>query len=241
MNNASRLALIPARGGSKGIVRKNLALVGGLTLLERAISFAIDSKLFDQICVSTDDQEIADVAKRAGAEVPFLRPQELSKDSSLSLDVIKHAIEFYCSQGKTFTNLTLLQPTTPFRNLTDLESAIETFEGNNCGSLISVFDVTKIHESLLYLPTRKIGSKGWQLQSKAQTGAYVAGSRRQDFPRQFLRNGSIYMFHPENVRNSHLLLTPPIVSIEMDFLRSMNIDDPQDLDHARWVASVLNL
>lgn len=241
MTNPNRLALIPARGGSKGIPRKNLQLVGSISLLERAISCAIDSGLFEEICVSTDDEEIAQIAREHGANVPFLRPSELASDESLGIEVIKHAISFYVNRGQNFHSLTLLQPTSPFRDIDQVRLAHSIFDSSPFPSLISVLDVSNLHPSTIYRQMKQISDDCSVIECIVDDKDLVAGSRRQDFDRQYWRNGSIYIVTPDIVMEGQSLLAEPIVSIEMDWIHSINIDEPNDLALARRIAVALGI
>jgi CMP-N-acetylneuraminic acid synthetase len=129
------LGLIPARSGSKSVQRKNLTDLGGLPLIGWSIRSALESNL-DRVVVSTDDLEISRVSQSFGAEVPFLRPQNLALDHSLTIDTVLHALD---ELGPGFDAVMLLQPTSPFRNATDINDALNMFI--DCSSVISVVPV----------------------------------------------------------------------------------------------------
>jgi CMP-N-acetylneuraminic acid synthetase len=143
MTNKLKLALIPARAGSKGIIDKNIVDLDGKPLMNWSIEIALNSNLFDVVCVSTDSSEIAHIARNAGAEVPFLRPIEISGDKSLQIDVMKHCLKFYQNRNLDFNSITLLQPTSPFRKIEDLASSLKLFSYQNYETLISVKDITE--------------------------------------------------------------------------------------------------
>jgi CMP-N-acetylneuraminic acid synthetase len=241
MRKSRLLALIPARGGSKGIPRKNLQEVGNQSLLERTIHKANDSGLFDEICVSTDDQEIAQNAKDLGAKVPFCRPPELSSDSATSFAVIQHAIKHYELLGMTFDYLTLLQPTTPFRRSEDLRIAHEAFKKSNCATLISVMDASPFHQSTLYSINEKIDNRLAIVRPHSASIQSKVGKPRQSFDKRLWRNGSIYIFRPKILFEKQALINDPIMSFEMDWLYSINIDEPRDLEQARLLAQALQI
>jgi len=115
------LALIPARGGSKGLPGKNIKPLLGKPLIAWTIEQAKASKYVDRVVVSTDDDEIAEVAIRYGAEVPFLRPKELARDDSPTIDAILHALDFFSDKGERFDLLALLEPTSPLRDSEDID------------------------------------------------------------------------------------------------------------------------
>lgn len=124
------LAIIPARGGSKGLPRKNIRELCGKPLIAWTIEQALNAKCLDKIIVSTDDPDIADISKKYGAEIPFLRPKELARDDSPTIDVITHALEFFKTQGNNFDVVILLEPTSPLRKKDDIDKAVAKFIEN---------------------------------------------------------------------------------------------------------------
>ena len=137
------LAIIPARGGSKGLLGKNIKPLLGKPLVAWTIERAKNSKYIDKVIVSTDDKEIAEISRKYGAEVPFLRPKELARDDSPTIDVIMHAIDWFEKRGEYFDIVVLLEPTSPLRKEDDLDNAIELFIKNidKADSLISIGEV----------------------------------------------------------------------------------------------------
>ena len=136
------LALIPARGGSKGIPLKNIKKLGRFPLLIKTISMANKSKIFDRIIVSTDSKQISQIAKKSGAEIPFLRPHKLSKDDTSIIDVVKHCMEFLSSKENYEPEIIMiLQPTSPFRTTSMIKKAIKILESKNATSVLSVAKV----------------------------------------------------------------------------------------------------
>lgn len=132
------LCLIPAKGCSTRLPRKNMLPLGGEPLISRTIKKALESELFKQVCVSTEDLEIAEVAKRQGADVPFIRPEILSHDPATIVDVVLHALEYYQQQGDHFDQVCVLLPTTPFTTISDINNAMEVFSGQDENALLSV-------------------------------------------------------------------------------------------------------
>ena len=141
------LALIPARGGSKGIKRKNIKLFCGKPLLEWTVQAALSSPSVDKVVVSTDDLEIADLAANLGAEVPFLRPSELAMDSSPGIAPVLHSLEVLPS----ITDIILLQPTSPFRTVDDIEGIIEFREKYHRDAAVSVCSSIKHPTWMFYM------------------------------------------------------------------------------------------
>ena len=143
INSKTILALIPARGGSKGLPRKNIKPLLGKPLIAWTIEQAKSSKYIDKVIVSTEGKEIAEISKVYGAVVPFLRPIELARDASPTSDAIIHALNWFEERGEYFDIVVLLEPTSPLRRETDLDSAIELFIENidKVDSLVSVGEV----------------------------------------------------------------------------------------------------
>jgi CMP-N,N'-diacetyllegionaminic acid synthase len=213
------LAVIPARGGSKGVPRKNIRLVCGRPLIEYTIETALSGRdLFHRVIVSTDDSEIAEVARRAGAEVPFMRSAELATDNAKSVDVLRHAGHFVEQQdGITLDWIMLLQPTEPFRTREDLERVIEIGEDTGCDSVISVVQVFAVHPMLM----KRIENG----QLKAWCVEEPEGTRRQDYqPAAYMRNGAIYLTRRDVLlkhgsirgQDSRAYIMPPERSVGVD-------------------------
>jgi pseudaminic acid cytidylyltransferase len=133
-----KIAIIPARGGSKRIPRKNIKLFCGKPMIAWSIDAALQSRCFDQVIVSTDDVEVADVARQYGAEVPFMRPAELSNDHVGTAPVIRHAIEWCNQQGQPVEQACCLYATAPFVTAEDLHWGLELLQGSNCDYAFSV-------------------------------------------------------------------------------------------------------
>ena len=150
------LIIIPARGGSKGIPKKNIFLLKDLPLIKYSIDTALQIIAnYDDIqaIVSTDDDEIKKVALNLGIEVPFLRPRDLSEDHSSSSDYILHALDFYSKQNIHIENIIVLQPTSPLRYASDIENAIDLFNNKNSDSLISVYEEHTLNNKICLLYT----------------------------------------------------------------------------------------
>jgi len=181
------LAVIPARGGSKGVPKKNIKLLGNIPLIDYSINVAKNSKLITQILVSTDDEEIAIAAEVSGFKPPFIRPLELAQDNSTSISVVKHAIDFYESQNIYFDAVCLLQPTSPFREKGFVDSAIQKFITSNSDSLISVLKIPHEYNPHWAFVENTNGTL------KIATGEENIIPRRQDLPKAYFRDGSIYI------------------------------------------------
>jgi CMP-N,N'-diacetyllegionaminic acid synthase len=224
------LLLIPARGGSKGIAKKNLASLGGMPLIAWTIKEALASQV-GRVIVSTDCERIADSARQAGAEVPFLRPAELAADDTPSFDVAAHAVDWWReSNGAWPETLVLLQPTSPFRSAEDIVAGVKLLENSSAPAVVAVCEA-RTHPYL----SRKIGPDGiieYFLEGSEQA------SRRQDFPPAYQINGALYVIRTQILlaeksfqpRGTRAYVMPPE--------RSLDIDNAADLRQADWQLTV---
>ena len=225
------LALIPARGGSKGIVRKNLAELAGRPLIAWTIEPAVACQaegILARVVVSTDDSEIAEVSAGYGAKVPFLRPAVLADDTAKTVDVVLHALDFFAATGEVFDAVMLLQPTSPLRTQEDIRLAAELFADRKAESLISVSPEPQYNPLILY---GRDGDFAVPLDRRHNQGV-----RRQDLPAFYIRNGAIYLTRTAFLRQTKLLISQQPLLYEMSRERSANIDSPADLE---WVRCVL--
>ena len=220
------LAIIPARGGSKGIPGKNIKLLNGKPLLGYTSDVALQSKYFSEVVVSTEDEEVTEAAKKLGIKVPFVRPKELAEDNTPTIDVIVHTLKWYENQNIYFNAVCLLQVTSPFRTVDFLDKAIEKFIEKDCDSLVSVQKVP--HE---YNPhwTFEINSEG---NLKIVTGETKIISRRQDLPIAYHRDGSIYITKTEVLLKEYSLYGKSTAFIESDPKFYVNIDTIYDWEKA---------
>lgn len=182
------LGLIPARGGSKGVPNKNIKSLGGKPLIHYTIEAALPCSDISQLVVSTDSAAIAEVSRTAGAAVPFMRPDELATDSSPSIDTVIHAVEWFQEKGEHFDAVCLLQPTSPFRTAEDIQKAVVVFKEQAADSLISVREVP--HQ---YNPHWVFEPKEDSEFLKIATGEKQIIPRRQELPKAYYRDGSIYI------------------------------------------------
>ena len=222
------LGIIPARGGSKGVPRKNIKDLGGMPLIAYTIRTALESNL-TKVIVSTDDEEIAKIARNFGAEVPFLRPNILSDDFSKSIDVAKHAlIEIENIDKKRYDAVMYLQPTTPFRNVQDINTSINLLSLNeNADSVISVVDVEGHHPARM-----KYIEKGFLLDP--EFCEETENQNRQELRPMFIRNGAIYLSRRETILNNSFKGKVCLANL-MPSSRSINIDNHDDFEYAKYI------
>lgn len=220
------LALIPARGGSKGVPRKNIKLLGNKPLLQYTSDIALASNKIAKVVLSSDDDEIIEVGRRLGIETPFKRPNNLAQDKSPTLPVILHAIDFYEKQGVFFDAVCLLQVTSPFRTVDFLNKAIETFIQQKTDSLVSVLEVP--HE---YNPhwTFEVSENNTL---KLATGEEEIISRRQELPKAYHRDGSIYITKTSVLKEEKSLYGKSIAYVVSNQDDYVNIDTMSDWEKA---------
>lgn len=217
------LAVIPARGGSKGIPNKNIILLKNKPLLSYSIEVAQQCKYIDKVLVSTDSEKIKEIAEKLNADVPFIRPAALSSDTSRTIDVILHAITQLEKRGEVFDYILLLQPTQPYRKLQHIEEVIKQAVDLGYTSIVSVSEVEE-HPLLM----RKISEEG-KLCSLLKKNSSV---RRQDFDVVYKVNGSIYMNKIDNNLNEDTSLNDNEWPYIMDKKYSIDIDTISDLKKA---------
>lgn len=223
INNLKVLALIPARGGSKGIKDKNIVDVCGKPLIAYSIIAAQNSKYVDDVVITTDSEKIKEVAKKYGADVPFLRPAELASDNSKTIDAVVHATNTLKELGRDYDILLLLQPTCPLRTTEDINNSLELFVSKGCVALVSVNKV-KEHPILM----RKINEDG-MMDNLLNLPSTI---RRQDMPPIYKVNGSIYINLVEELNNSTSLNDNPLAYITDDE-HSVDIDDLDDIERVK--------
>lgn len=219
------LGLIPARGGSKGVPKKNVKLLGKIPLIDYSIQSAKNSKLLTRIVVSTDDEEIAIAAEISGYKPPFIRPAEIAQDMSTSLEVVQHAIAFFESQNVFFDAVCLLQPTNPFRERGSIDLAIEKFITAKADCLISVLPIPEEFNPHWVFEENENGLL------KIATGDEKIIPRRQDLPKAFHRDGSIYITKTSVIKSGSLY-GKSIAYIESNPQFHVNIDTMKDWEKA---------
>jgi len=224
------LGLIPARGGSKGVPRKNLAQVGGRTLIARAVAALKDSGVVDHVLVSTEDDEIAAEARRAGADVPFLRPPDLAGDDAPMTPVIHHAVETYQdARGVTVDTLVFTEPTLPFRNAGHVRQAVERFRRGDCKSVIAVCPLERKPENIF------VKDAHGHLQRYIREPK-ITYTRRQDMDHLCRLSSGVYVVGWRDYLTNDSLVVAPVGYTEMTNRESINIDEELDLVLAQTIA-----
>jgi CMP-N,N'-diacetyllegionaminic acid synthase len=216
-----KIALITARGGSKGLLRKNVLPLNGNPLISWTIQAALQSHCIEKVYVSTDDAEISSVSKLYGAEV-IDRPSEFAADSSSSEVVIEHAIMYLEEQGYDIEIIVLLQPTSPLRTSQHIGDAFELYKQTNANIVISVFEPE--HTPIKAYVEQADGS---------MRGIYSDDApykRRQDLPRSFQPNGAIYMFDVQSFKKLNRMPRDKVYPFVMRTNESTDIDTFEDLE-----------
>lgn len=216
------LGIIPARGGSKSVPRKNIALLHGKPMIVYTIETAQKSYRLTDFVVSSEDNEIIEIAKQWGAPVPFVRPAELATDEAPSLPVVQHAVrEMESIKGVKYDYVVLLQPTTPLRQAQDIDAAIEKLVATGADSVVSVCEVGAYHparmrqivnDRLVELPIREPREM----------------LRRQDLPPVYIRNGAVYAVKRDVVMLQNSMIGEISRPYIMPEERSVNVDSKLD-------------
>jgi CMP-N,N'-diacetyllegionaminic acid synthase len=216
------LGIIPARGGSKGVLKKNIASVGGAPLIAYTIKAASQSTMLSEFIVSTDSQTIAEIALKFGAAVPFMRPAELATDTALSVDVVKHGLLYMEGRDQVqYDYVVMLQPTSPLRTGRDIDECVRKLIATNCDSVVSLVDVGATH------PARMYWIKDDALVPVIDEG--VAMRPRQDLPPVYIRNGAVYAVRRAVIFEYGNMIGKVCRAYIMPPERSINIDSAEDL------------
>ena len=222
------LALIPARGGSKGISNKNIRNLAGKPLIEYSIISAKKSKRINRIIVSTDNKKIASISKKAGAEIPFLRPKQISKDNTPIIDVIQHTLDFLeNTESYKPKIIILLQPSTPLRSIQDIDNSINLLLNSKSSSVISVFP-TKTHTDISFTIHHSF--------LKPLNPKFEKHSLRQKRKSIYTPSGLIYAFWYDTLKKYNSIYGPKIKPlISQNNAELIDIDEPFDLFLAEMI------
>jgi CMP-N-acetylneuraminic acid synthetase len=226
-----KLAIIPARYGSKGIPRKNVVDFCGKPMIQYTLEAALESKYIDQILVTTDDSEVLKISSNLGIINSYVRPVNLASDTAAMSDVVIHALDWFKEQNGSYPDtFILLQPTSPLRNSSDIDGAIKLFMKEQANSLISVHELSEHpYESL------KLNENEWNYIDQPDKKVF----RRQDYSNNFYYiNGAIYILNTEFFLKNKNFLEKGISKIyEMPKIRGIDIDTILDLEIAKFLFS----
>lgn len=228
------IAIIPARSGSKGLKDKNIKELNGKPLLWYSIQSAIQSKCFDEIMVSTDNKQYAEIARNCGAFVPFLRSKEMSSDIASSWDVVREVLKKYKELGQVFDNVMLLQPTSPLREAVDIKNAFKLFTEKQADSIVSVCEVehSPLWCNVLPKDSRLEGFLRKEMES---------ASGRQALPTYYRINGAIYLSKIQYESMEFNLFNASGYAYCMPQMRSIDIDTEFDFIIAESIINHFSL
>jgi len=222
------LGIVTARGGSKGVPRKNVRELAGKPLLVWTAEAALAANRLTRVVLSTDDEEIARVGRGAGLDVPFMRPAELALDTTPSLPVLRHVVATLEAAGDRYDATCLLQPTNPLRAHDTIDRCIELMETTGCDSVVTVLPVPDEHNPYWVFFRDARGSL-----VPAMPGPLVP--RRQDLPAAFHREGQVYLTRRDVLMEQGSLYGASMQGYPIDPARSVNIDTPADWERAEAV------
>ena len=234
---ASVLGVITARGGSKGLPNKNILPLDGKPLIAHTIEAALNSQLMDRVVVSTDHLDIAETARKYGAEVPFIRPSELAQDDTLAFPVLIHAFQWLKEhEGYRPNYVMLLQPTSPLRTSGDIDNAIQLALDKDADGVVGMCGI-KHHPYW----TKSVSEDGRIVDFMTlDKPSEVAYSRRQDLPTVYVVNGAIYLSKPQVLLELQSFFTAETYAYIMPPERSIDIDAIWDLKFAELVLTDRN-
>jgi len=220
--NKKIIAIIPARGGSKGLPEKSIKPLCGKPLIGWSIEQAKDCKYIDEIFVTTDSEKIANTAKEFGVDVPFLRPSELAKDTSSSMDVVEHVLSHFENRNIFFDYIVLLEPTSPLRKKKDLDNAIQmAIENETADGIISLGEVHMEHPMIV----KKITEKG---KIKPYIDNIKKISQRQQADKAYFPYGVIYMIRTDIFKKERAFYTDNVLPYYIERWQNYEVDDIYD-------------
>lgn len=224
------LAIIPARGGSRNVPRKNIRPLGGKPLLQYTAEAALGARTLERTILTTDDPEIADVGRQCGLELPFMRPSALAQDDTPTKDVVRHALEILnANEGYQPDIVVLLQPTAPLRTAVHIDQAVGQLQSSLAKSMVSIVAVpTHFHPNWQMIFN---GHAGLQLHNGKQLSEILP--RRQALTSTFIRNGAIYAFDAWAFLAEGSLYPEPCIGYSMTWEESINIDSEEDFLEAQ--------
>ena len=227
-----RLAVIPARGGSKRIPRKNIKFFGGLPMIAWSIRAALLSQCFDRIIVSTDDEEIASVSSEYGAEAPFLRPANLSDDHTGTIPVIAHAIDWQNQHGNAATQVCCIYATAPFVQAEDLQCGLQVLQNTGADYAFSVTRFAFPIQRAIHITDN---------QRVEMYQPEHVNTRSQDLPKTWHDAGQFYWGNAQAWLAAKPLFSRSAAPVLLPTYRVQDIDTPDDWERAEWLFKAMQL
>lgn len=224
------IAIIPARGGSKGVPHKNIRELGGMPLIAHTIRAALEAECIERIIVTTDDEEIAKVAREYGAEVPFMRPEYLASDTAVAPDVYIHAVEYMMKEtGSNIETFMVLLPTAPFRVAKHICEAVELFDKSKATTLVSVKEAE-------IPPSWYLADDGKGKIHTCNFGMSIDDTNNRQFaPKYYICNGAIYILNYELLKQKKTYFCDNTVPYVMSAKESVDIDNIEDFEYAEFL------
>ncbi len=223
------IAIIPARGGSKGVPGKNIKMLNGKPLIAYTIEAALKASAIDKVVVTTDSKDIAEIAQKYGAEVPFLRPSYLAEDNSKAQDVYLHAVDYIKDSEKIdASKFVVLLPTAPFRNSKHIDEAINLFSTSKADTLISVCKVETP-------PSWMLNMDDWGRLSNCGFDAENASGNRQGNLVHYIPNGAIYVLDYNLLKQQGTYYSDNTIGYVMNRKDSVDIDNIEDFEYADYL------
>lgn len=226
-----RVAVIPARGGSKRIPRKNIKPFFGKPMIAWSIEAALESECFDEVIVSTDDLEIADIARQYGAVVPFIRPAALSDDRTGTLPVLRHAIEWFNQNGQQIQQACCIYATAPFISSEDLKRGLHTLQKNGCDYTFSAASYSFPIKRAI-----RINKEGYAEMFYPE----FFNTRSQDLEEAYHDAGQFYWGTATAWLKGKVIFGPKSMPVLLPRHRVQDIDTPEDWKHAEWLFKAMN-
>ena len=228
------LAIIPARSGSKRLPRKNILDLAGKPLIAWTIEAALESKYIDRIVVSTDSKEISSISRKYGADVPFMRPDELATDETTSIDVVLHQLDQLEECNDSYSYVILVQPSSPLRTAENIDESVELLKSRNSDAVISV---CKVEHSPLWCNT--IPADGSLLNFLDDS---ILNKRSQDLNQYYRLNGAIYLCNIKLLKKEkNFFLKSNSIAYKMNEEQSIDIDSKNDFMCASMQIEILNI
>ena len=226
--NNTILGIIPARGGSKGIPKKNIKILVDKPLITWTIHAAQKSQYIDKLIISTDSEEIAKMGSQLGAEIPFIRSSELAKDDSSGSDVIIHALDWFQCNRKTYDYFILLQPTSPFRKTEHIDKALEVIISKQ--DIDALVSIQKVDQHPYWM--KKINKAGYLEKYNEESSAYTY---RQSLPELYINNGAIYICKWDVFIDDRSLYKRNCYPFIMERKFSLDLDTMDDWKYAEYL------
>jgi len=222
------LWLITARSGSKSIVHKNIKLLGEHPLISYRIRSAASSKFPNDIWVSTDSEEYASIAKKYGASIPFLRPEYLASDDASSVDVVIHAMDYAIKLNQEYEYIGLLEPTSPFITVDDLDGSIDLLDNNKRATGVVAVTESRPHKIFIQKQNKYLDELANNLEKIKKLG-------RQAFDKEITPSGGFYIAKWDSFLENKSFYTSKTLSYEVDEISGLEIDEPLDWEFAEFI------